>query len=332
MDGPTLLREVHARYPRVARIVLTGQTELEAALRAMPYAHQFLAKPCSAETLVSALERALGLSGLVSDPELRGVVGDVGTLPVQPRVFAALTEAVRSEAATIRDIARLVEQDLAVSANLLHVANSAVFCARRPILAVEDAVGRLGTELVRGVVLSNELFRMCPSSVEGIDLEGLQNHSQRVAELARRLMGQSLGRDEAFIAGLLHDVGLLILSAHAPEYVRSLLAGRAAGAEPLECVERRIRGTTHAELGAYLLGLWGMPYSVVEAVARHHDPALLEPARDRVASALLLADRADDWLCGVSPSAPSPSSEELASLGVERAWRACFPAEAEAAQ
>lgn len=129
---------------------------------------------------------------------------------------------------------------------------------------------------IRALALSEGTFRSFEpkSRIEGFDIEGLQRHSQRAAHIARGLLAHDkAASDIAFTATMLHDVGKLVLAAHWPDDLSTALAAARAEERPLDAIEYERHGSSHAELGAYVLGLWGLPHAVVEAVAFHHAPA-----------------------------------------------------------
>jgi HD-like signal output (HDOD) protein/ActR/RegA family two-component response regulator len=333
MDGATLLTRVRDLYPQVVRIVLSGHTELSTALRVVSVAHQFLAKPCDAETLRVAVERACHLKGLLSDDSIRRTVGALRDLPSLPRTFDALTQALTNPYASLQKIAVIVEQDVGISAKVLQLVNSAFFGIPQSITNIEHAVIYLGINTLRSLVLSLEIFHVFKPEkpLPGFCLERLHHHARLAAHIAARLPVPRHLVDIAMVAGMLHDVGKLILAWKLPDQFRKLLAEAAEEHCPLYKVEEREYGFSHAEIGAYLLGLWGLPYILVEAVALHHGPNRVPHQNFDSVSAVYVANL-------LAHELEPPSSEvhgedqtetnrkELAALGVGEdlaaAWRA----------
>ena len=269
IDGPALLRYAQARHPNLVRIVLSGHTEFEVALRTMPIAHQFLCKPCDAKTLMDVLERAVNLQRLVTDEVVRGLVGSIVDLPARPRVYSELTMALSDDNVPVDRVVGIIEQDVGISSKVLHLVNSAFFSPKRPIMNVRAAVVRLGMNTLRHLVLSIEVFHGSNKVTSDFSMDAESRHALHVGAVARKLLERGAA-DDAFLAGMLHDVGTLLLATKLPEYFASVQSeARASGRSATE-VELELRGVTHAEIGAYLLGLWGMPYPIVEAVANHH--------------------------------------------------------------
>jgi putative nucleotidyltransferase with HDIG domain len=135
----------------------------------------------------------------------------------------------------------------------------------------------LGTETLRALILSLQVFAQYRDLPE-FDLDGLWRHSWRTAVLARRICEHEEIRgtvaSESFIAGLLHDLGKLVIASNHPELYRATLELAQRKAIAFWEAEYAIYNTSHAELGAYLLSRWGLSEGVVEAVAFHHRPAL----------------------------------------------------------
>lgn len=279
MDGAQLLLAVSQRWPRVARIVLSGYAEHDQVMRLVPVAHQYLSKPCDAEHLIGVIERCLKVQGLVSEPAMRGLAGHVRQLPVEPRALERLRAALSDDDATIDEIVGLVASDAALAAKTLQVANSAFFRLARPIFEVRQAVAYLGFGVLRSLVLAQDNFVPWDevAAPARFDAAQAQAHSALVAACAKALGEDAgIGR-EAFIAGLLHDFGLSLLAKLCPDATERAAALAREQGTPLWAAERDAIGATHAQLGAYILGIWGLPFAVVEAVAEQDAPEAASP-------------------------------------------------------
>ncbi|MGA8221817.1 MAG: response regulator [Candidatus Acidiferrales bacterium] len=274
MDGATLLKAVCEKFPGVVRVVLASQQEMAGALRAIPVAHQFLLKPCDPHVLRVGVERATSLSQLLSNKMLEGIVGSVKDLPALSATYMALRNKLADPDASLKDVVRLVEQDVGISAKVLQLVNSAFFGLPREVSTVRTAVTFLGINMVENLVLSTEVFRVfnVTGAFSGFSFEELHVHSQLTAKIAARLEAPGAVPGVAVVAGLLHDVGKLVMATRAQSYFTRALKGAREEKRPLYAVEEELMGVSHAEVGAYLLGLWGFPTQVVEAVAHHHQP------------------------------------------------------------
>jgi HD-like signal output (HDOD) protein/ActR/RegA family two-component response regulator len=332
MDGARLLALVRDRYPQVVRIVLSGHTELSTALRVVPVAHQFLAKPCDAGTLRVAVERACHLKGLLSDDSIRRTVGALRDLPSLPRTYDALTEELTNADTSLQKLARIIEQDVGISAKILQLVNSAFFGLAHSITNIEHAVIYLGINTLKSLALSVEIFRVFQPNtpLPAFSLEALERHARLTAHIAARLPVPKHLADIPMVAGMLHDVGKLILAWKLPDQFKELLAKAAEEHCPLYKVEQREYGFSHAEIGAYLLGLWGLPYVLVEAVAYHHGPSRVPHENFDAVSAVYVANLLAHELEATSSEVPleedtETNRKELTALGVEgdlAAWRA----------
>jgi HD-like signal output (HDOD) protein len=332
MDGVKLLAHVREHYPQVVRIVLSAHTELSTALRAVPVAHQFLSKPCDAAMLRVAVERACHLKGLLTDDSIRRRVGALRDLPSLPRTYDALTQALTDPRTSLQKIARIVEQDVGISAKILQLVNSAFFGIGHCVSNIEHAVIYLGTNTLRSLALSVEIFRVFEpnKALPGFSLEELERHARLAAHIAARLPVPMHLADITMVAGMLHDVGKLILAWKFPDRFKKMLRQAAEEHCSLYEVEEREYGFSHAEIGAYLLGLWGLPYMLVEAVAFHHRPNRVPHQNFDAVAAVYVANLLAYELATPSPEVSlentiETSQDELAALGVQEnlaGWRA----------
>lgn len=277
MDGLALLREVRQHHPQMARIVLSGYSDLGQAAEASVVAHQLIMKPCEADALRAALERALRVKDLLANETLRRVAGSLSTLPAAPRMYQELTAALEDPDSDVKKIAAIVERDVGMSSRVLKFANSAYFAFAKRVSSIESAIVCLGTTAVRHLALTFEVFNAW-GPARGPAFDELERHSLLVARIARKLAANRAQADVAFAAGLLHDAGRLVLMSRAGEQFGAAIEEARRRCVPLHIVEAEVLGATHAEVGAYLLGLWDLPHDVVEPVAFHHSrPPRREP-------------------------------------------------------
>ncbi len=298
MDGAALLAQVKERYPGVERIILSGHAESEMVVRAVPFAHQYLSKPCDADTLRVVIERACELQQLLADPAIKRMAGSIDKLPTLPQTYWDLTAAIADPDSDAASIAKIVEQDPAMSAKVLQLSNSAYFGATQCLTSVRQAITYLGINLLQVLAVTAHIFSAAESAnpIRGFSLEALQSHSFLVGRIAARLLSDKKRAQEAFTAGVVHDVGKLVLAIGAPVEFAAVVQAVEESGSPFHVVEKARLGTTHAEVGAYLLGIWGLPRTIVEAVAFHHTPgAVVPPAMDvlvavHIAAALVHED------------------------------------------
>jgi len=302
MDGVALLERIRTEFPQTVRIVLSGQPEAELGIRALPVCHQFLSKPCDPDVLVNAVDRSCRLQELVEDEAVRKIVGGMSRLPALPSVYAELQTMLADESAGASDVARVVARDIALSAKVLQMVNSAFFGLGRRITAISEAVVYIGVPMIQQLVLAASVFGGIKLRADcGVDLDRMRDHALLTAAIAKDIAKDipsngnphNKGRNrasEAWTAGLLHDAGKLVLAAGLPDHLPAAIAHARGNQQPCYEAERELYGVTHAEIGAYLLGTWGLPHTIVEAVANHHFPGRAQPRKLDLVVAVHVAD------------------------------------------
>lgn len=327
MDGGQLLTTVKQRWPTTVRIIVSGYADPVQAVRLTSLCHQYIAKPCDSQVLENIIERCFNLQDVLAQEPLRRVVGRIGKLPALPKTYSRLQTALSQPSVTAGEIADIVTADAAIASKVLQITNSAFFRLRKPMVRIKDAVTYLGFATIRNLVLSAEIFSQwkSPRNSLGADPEQLQNHAQLAAGACKSLAGGRATPDDAWLAGLLHDIGYWVLAQECPdELEKALELSRSQGLPLVDC-ERLTTGATHAEIGAYLLGLWGLPYSIVEAVALHHAPASVSPQGYDLLGALavshaLLESQAAHGLIVPGNADPGVDARYLASLNAPFDW------------
>ncbi|WP_158787942.1 HDOD domain-containing protein [Granulicella sp. L46] len=275
MDGAQLLSEIRDRYPGTARIVLSGYSDAALAAKAVPVAYRVLGKPCEPAELKETIDRVCTLQEVISQPALRRVIGTLGELPTLSATYLALSNAINDECSSISTIAKIVEQDVGMSTKILQVANCGFFGLSSGASSIAQAVGYLGMNVIKTLALQTETFRtFVPSArIPTSYWEKMQRNSQHTAVIAGTLPVTREIREVTMIAALLHDAGILALASAMPDqFALALDEIEQKNCSQVEA-EEAIFGTSHAEIGAYLLGLWGIPSIAIEAIAHHHHPS-----------------------------------------------------------
>lgn len=327
MDGGQLLTAVKQRWPKTMRIIVSGYSDPAQAARLTSLAHQYLAKPCEDRQVENVLERCFNLQELLAQESLRNVVGNVAKLPAMPKTYARLQQALAQPSVTAAEIGDIVTSDAAIATKVLQITNSAFFRLRKPMVRIKDAVTYLGFATVRNLVLCAEIFSQWKIGPElpGVDLQTLQLHAQQSAAACKSLNGGCVSPDDAWLAGLLHDIGYWVLIQECPREMAEAMEQSRAQRLPLwKCELRRI-GASHAQVGAYLLGLWGLPYPIVEAVALHHTPTAIVPHGYDLLSALAVSHAMLDRAAAhaVPPTGddtPEVDASYLAGVGAPFGW------------
>lgn len=310
VDGATLLTRVKQLQPHAVRLVLSGQTDPQTALKSVFTAHQFLAKPCDTEKLRQVVKRCCELNEVLCGEELRSLAGDVSVLPAAPTTYLAISKMLDNPNAGVADVVRVVEREPTLCAKLLQIANSAFFGLPRAVTSINQAATYLGTLALRNLALAMETMAAQHAGARAVapaSYAQFQINSLAVGLLGRRwFAGDRRKADDAFVAGLLRDMGHL------------LLVTRPSGqGGKLGTIDE------HAALSAYLLGLWGIPHSVLEAVAFHEHP---EQVEHEVLEVMDVVHLADCLVSRILPSpfqaAPSCDTARLERLGVTESMRA----------
>ncbi|NNF66588.1 MAG: HDOD domain-containing protein, partial [Gammaproteobacteria bacterium] len=272
MDGVQLLTEVKSRHPNTVRIALSGHADMEMVLECIGATHQYLAKPCDAETVKATIDRACTLRDLLNNEQLQTLITEMGSLPSLPTLYMEIMQAVRDGKA-LSDIGEIIAQDVAMTAKVLKVVNSAFFGISRHVESPAQAAAILGLDAVRSLVLSAKVFSDMGKDA-ALDLEELWQHSARVGALARRIAKAESQPakivDLAQMGGMLHEVGKLVLSSQFGDKYQKVVAMQKQDGKSCWEAEQEVFGHTHCEVGAYLLGLWGLPNPIVESAAFHH--------------------------------------------------------------
>jgi len=274
MDGATLLKQVKDLHPGAVRIVLSGYAEREMVMKAFTAAHQYLTKPTDADTLKNVIGRACALRDMLAGDALQQLVSRTDSLPSVPVAYTRIMELMEQPGASARQIGRVVAEDLAMTAKVLQMVNSAFFGLPKRFSDVVQAVVYIGSETIRSLVLTCGLFSHLSDNIDG---EALFYHSQQVSGIAKRIAVvekmDKAATDDVLMAGLLHDVGKLIIADQFPDDFVEIANQAKTTGRPMHEVEYALLGASHAEVGAYLMGLWGLSDTVVEAIAYHHQPA-----------------------------------------------------------
>jgi HD-like signal output (HDOD) protein len=284
-DSVEFIRRVRDFHPTTARIVRSAEDDIDARLRALFASHQIVEPDIELGKLVGLISQAVDLEMLIQDEGIRKLVGRVEHLPSQPKVYGRLVQMLKRPDANFRAVGKVVESDVAISTEIIRVANTPYFSRGRGVRNVIDAVGRLGTRTVRDLVLAQEVFMAVASGPNQKLIEKIHRHSVDVAVAARAIVSRPKDRDDAFLAGLLHDVGRLVVASELP--AASPIVDSDGDIEQ----EQSVIGVTHAELGAYLTGLWGLPYQIVWATAAHHEAEVVGEGPLDVAAAVYVAEQ-----------------------------------------
>lgn len=277
MSGAELVQEVMRRHPKTSRLIMSGYADSEQIAQCLGATHQFIAKPFELQILRGTISRVCSLDSCLLDERLTSLVAQLHSLPSLPSLYFQIMEALSSPDTSLEEIGQIISSDPSMTAKILQLVNSAFFGIARRISNPGEAVQFLGVGRVRSLVLSLHVFSCFDQiRVKNFSIDRVWKHSMSTALVAQKIARmQKADRafvDESYVAGMLHDIGKVMLAAGLPEQYEKAVALATEQKLPLMEAEREIFGVTHAQVGAYLLGLWGLPITIVEAVAFHHNP------------------------------------------------------------
>lgn len=331
MNGAQLLNQVLRRHPQTIRIILSGYSDLSEVVNCVGLTHQFLEKPCSLDDLKNCLKRVTQVKSRLANEKLCELAGSLKNLPSLPELYLQIAEALQSPTASAQRIADIASQDPAIAAKLLHLSNSAFFGFSHKVFSVDEAVQLLGVSVIQSLAMAVPIFsafsrNKCPA----FPIDQLWEHSIQTALLARRIASHHLDDsflgEQAFCAGILHDLGKLILADGLPDEYTAIIQESRRTQTPLFEVERQQLHATHAEVGAYLLALWGLPIPLVEAVANHHHPRHCGLGEPCLAGVVHFANALQHLINPQLQIVPTPvDAGYLKQLGLDQqflAWRA----------
>ncbi len=323
MNGAELLNEVMKRHPLTIRLILSGHADQNLLAKCINATHQCLSKPCPPDILRATITRATALSLSLQDSPIRRLVNQLDRVPSLPQLYVDVVNALSTPDVALEEVGSIIARDIGMTAKILKLANSAFFGLPQEFVTPQEAVAYLGQETIKALVLSMQVFSQFDAvKLHGFCLNGLWRHSLATAATARKIAhamhADAKLADEAFVAGVLHDTGWLVCATNLGNQSLETIQLARDKQIRLNEAEQEVFNVTHAEVGGYLLGLWGLPLPVVEAVALHHAPgrstnkAFCPLTAVHVADALV--QRAGAFYEGV-PS-PSPDLEYLQSLSL----------------
>jgi HD-like signal output (HDOD) protein/CheY-like chemotaxis protein len=278
MSGAELLNHVRGEFPKTVCFILAPDADRERVMQTVLCAHQFLAKPCEPAQLKAHVDRAMALDTWIASNSMRELVARVRTFPTVPSLYIEIISALKSPDATTEQVGKIIAKDMAMMTKLLQVINSACFGLPRKISDPVEAVGLMGFEAVKSMVMTIKLLSQY-DKIKPVyfSIDRLWRHSTDVARTAKQLTLMHTDNaqlaETAFTAGLMHDIGKVVLAANFDEQYRGAQSLAKRQKLPVWEVEHEIFGASHGEIGAYLLGLWGMPLDLLEVAAMHHQPS-----------------------------------------------------------
>ena len=286
-SGLDLLKVVREKCPHIVRIILSGYSDRDVILKSVDLAHQYLAKPCENEDLRDTISRAFMMKDLLDQGALKKAISNIDALPSLPSLYMELVQTLESEDGTIQKVGEIISKDISLTAKVLKLVNSSFFSIPQRVLHPAKAASLLGMDLIKAIVLTSGTFdQFNQFKFKGFSINQLWDHATLTASHAK-CIAQEAGLDRemvdtAFMAGMLHDIGKLLVATHLSDNFTQILDAMQTRGIPMIQAEKEILGTSHAAVGAYLLGLWGLPEPIIAATAFHHTPECKNGKRPNV--------------------------------------------------
>lgn len=284
-DPVRVFNAISSANPRTVRFALTDRADDDRIARSAPHAHQFVFTPCESNTLRVQVTRALSLREKLRACPIRYKLHGVNALPPLPRLYSDVMREMHSPDPSVSRVGEVIAKDVAMSAKVLQVVNSAGVGLRNRVTGIGQAASLLGLQRLSAMVLAVEVFNLVggKATPKGFSPDSLWEHSMKVAEYSKKIAqaesDDPRSAEAAFTAGLLHDVGLILVAIHMPDQLTEALTLAKKNKICLLEAELETLGATHAEVGGYLLELWGLPDAIVEAITFHDFPSHL-PEQD----------------------------------------------------
>lgn len=295
MNGLELLKIVKAKYPRVIRFVLSGHADLEVIKQAVGLTHQYISKPCDVELLRKSLVRVLLIRDRIQNPTVQKVVTQLRSIPSLPSIYKQIQELIQKEEVNMNKIAELINKDIGMRTKVLQIVNSSFFGLSRQVNEVLLALNLIGLDIIKDLILTIHIFDQLPSTLmQRFHLEQIWKHSFEAAEIAKKICKAEGYKQKAvdlcFSATMMHDLGRIVLITEFPTIYSDLLKEFESKGTALRLSESAAFSVTHADVGSYLLSTWGFDDEIVEMVAFHHNPCVVNPKELTLTGIVHIAD------------------------------------------
>ncbi len=271
MDGFDVLRTVKKKYPKVIRVAMTGLNRIHHIKRLTNenLAQLYLFKPWDDDELKMNLFKILKTQNMLYSHEVMVMLQNLESLPTIPEIYNRLNDMLRKDS-PVEEISALIEEDQAITAVILKVANSAYY--GRKTGNIRQAIMNIGLDNLNAIILANSVFQDLSDDLDML-LE-MWRHASNSNKLMTAIYSQCFKKSIPSLfasVGLLHDIGKVVLY-HGCDRYKDLLSASVAENIPLLELELKAIGVTHQDLGSYLLNFWALPFAYVEVAMYHHRP------------------------------------------------------------
>lgn len=273
-NGIELLRSIKEHYPHIIRVLFSNNLERNLSAEAAQVSHLTLLKPFQSEKIFEILDRTEILRKYVDDNILSTLINGMSELPTLPDTYMKLDQALAEESISLQRIAEIISHDISFTTKILKIVNSSFFGLAKQVTETIQAVNFLGRNILKSLMLFHQL-----SVKYTLDknlqkyFEQLWLHGNKVGRFAKEVIHKTLGNEvemmeDAYIAGLLHDIGKVVLL-ELKDYPAKVFTLMEDEHIRYSQAEYKLYQTSHAEVGAYFLALWGLPERIINAVFCH---------------------------------------------------------------
>lgn len=295
INGYELLKKIKSDFPQTDRILLSGETDEDKIMKTVPIAHQFIYKPVNALKLKSMLKRTIAMRNILKDKNLGRTISKIDCLPSLPSIYNEIIKELNSPVSSTKKAGQIISKDPSMTSKILQLINSGFFYLPSKISRPDEAVILLGIDIVKSLVLNLEIFSKIKldKSFQGFQ-QNLHSHSMATAKTAKEIAimeGLSdFDADQAFMAGLIHDCGKLVLASNFPKEYLTVLENIKNNNSDFITEEKEIFKSSHDIVGAFLMGVWGLPLEIIEAILYHHLPSESSDTRFGITAAVHAAN------------------------------------------
>jgi putative nucleotidyltransferase with HDIG domain len=289
VSGLELLKAISVKYPAMIRVAITNDKKSETQLnnQAAKICHYNFELPLNIGNIHQTISAVGDNNRAITKDHIVKAVAKVKTLPSPPKVYLQLNAIIEDSNTDSEKISDIISQDPALAAKVLQFANSSFMNQGQPINNITEAITRMGLETLCCIVMTAELFSYEPD-IPDFSIMKEQMHCLSTARLAASMVKPELKRD-ALLAGLLHDIGKIVLFEMDKKLTKKFFEYRIKNADN-NALEQKIFATDHNHVGGYLLHMWCFSYHLIEAVVMHHHPEKLLKKSFGIAQAVYLAN------------------------------------------
>ena len=292
--GAKLLEVVKSRYPNIIRILYSKDSEKEQNLKSTYLAHQQVDSITEYEDLQIIIGKLLYSRKFINNENLTKLIGSIDYLPTLPDIYFKIEKEIQNENFSTQKVASIITEDITLTAKLLQLVNSSFFGLPRKMTNLNEIINFLGANIIKSLVVYTKVFTFYNTQGELKEyIKNIWNHSIKVGRLTKKILAVEkqprLVIDKAFIAGILHDIGKLVLI-QLPNYYNNVKSISMQENILYQEAEYRLYGSSHSEVGAYLLGIWGFDDDIVHSVNTHHDISNISQTNPKLSQALFVSN------------------------------------------